>query len=171
MQPEVAHFGLDLTQLLIENISLPPEVETALDKRTSMGIVGNMQQYAQFQAANAIEASAQNPGGGTPALDFGVGLAMGQQLMTAFSPATPATSASPASMMPPPPPVQSSAVQWHLSRDGQTLGPMTLEQLLQTGMTADTYLWCPGMAEWQRAAAIPEVAARLGQIPPPPPVS
>ncbi len=165
MQPEVAHFGLDLTQLLIENISLPPEVETALDKRTSMGIVGNMQQYAQFQAANAIEASAQNPGGGTPALDFGVGLAMGQQLMTAFSPASLDTSSPLASTMPPP------AVQWHMSRDGQTFGPLTLEQLLQTGMTADTYLWRPGMAEWQRAAAIPEVAARLGQIPPPSPVS
>ena len=82
MQPEVQRFGLDLTQLLIENISLPPEVETALDKRASMGILGNMQQYAQFQAANAIETSANNPNGGSsPGLNFGVGIAMGQQMM------------------------------------------------------------------------------------------
>jgi membrane protease subunit (stomatin/prohibitin family) len=174
MQPEIQRFGLELTQLLIENISLPPEVETALDKRTSMGILGNMQQYAQFQAANAIEASANNPnGGGTPALDFGVGIAMGQQLMSAMQPTAqpiaqptaPAT-AQPMAAPPPPPP----AIQWHLSREGQNFGPFPLNQLLQNGLTAQTYVWRSGMANWLRAAEVPEVAALLAAVPPPPPV-
>lgn len=166
MQAEVQRFGLDLTQLLIENISLPPEVEEALDKRASMGILGNMQQYAQFQAANAIEASANNPNGsGTPALDFGVGLAMGQQLMGAFAhqqPLQPA--AQPAA---PPPPVP--AVQWFISRGGQNYGPFTPDQLIQSGLTPETYVWRSGMANWLRAQDVPEMAAILGSAPPPPP--
>jgi membrane protease subunit (stomatin/prohibitin family) len=81
MQQEMQSFGLELPQLLIENISLPPEVEAALDKPASMGVIGNLQQYTQYQAANAIEESAKNPSGGNSALDFGVGLAMSQQLV------------------------------------------------------------------------------------------
>ncbi|MCS7031291.1 MAG: SPFH domain-containing protein, partial [Gloeomargarita sp. SKYG116] len=46
IQPDLERWGIELTQLLIENISLPPEVEKVLDKRASMGILGNMQQYA-----------------------------------------------------------------------------------------------------------------------------
>jgi membrane protease subunit (stomatin/prohibitin family) len=171
MLPEVQRFGLDLTQLLIENISLPPEVEEALDKRASMGILGNMQQYAQFQAANAIEASANNPnGGGTPALDFGVGIAMGQQMMNAFGnqmqPQQPMNQA-PAATMPPPPP---QAVQWHLSRNGQNFGPFPAEQLINNGLTRDTFVWRSGMAGWVAASEVPEMASILGSVPPPPPM-
>ncbi|MEB3294421.1 MAG: SPFH domain-containing protein [Synechococcales bacterium] len=175
MLEDVQRYGLDLTQLLIENISLPPEVEEALDKRASMGILGNMQQYAQFQAANAIEASANNPnGGGTPALDFGVGLAMGQQLMGAFAqqnqqavqnmqqPMAPQPAAPP-----PPPPV----VQWYLSRDGQNFGPYGSEQLIQAGLNRDSYVWRSGMTAWQRAQDVPEMAAILNTMPPPPPIA
>jgi membrane protease subunit (stomatin/prohibitin family) len=167
MQTDMQQFGLQLTQLLIENVSLPPEVEAALDKRASIGIIGNMQQYAQYQAANAIEASANNPGGGAPALDFGVGLAMGQQLVNAMqtpaqTPVQPA--ASPAA--PPPPP---AAVQWFISRDGQNFGPFALNQLLQNGLTAQTYVWREGMSGWEIAQQVPEVAPLFGMAPPPPP--
>jgi membrane protease subunit (stomatin/prohibitin family) len=163
IQPDIERFGLELTQLLIENISLPPEVETALDKRTSMGILGNLNQYTQFQAANAIEASANNPSGGNPALDLGMGLAMAQQLTNSLgqgnanpNPATP----------PPPPPVE----QWHFSRGGQNFGPFPLEQLFQQGLTPDTYVWKAGMSAWVKASEVPELASRLSLMPPPPPV-
>lgn len=166
IQQEISQFGLDLTKIWVQNIALPPEVETALDKRASMGILGNLQQYAQFQAANAVEASAQNPGGGNAALDFGVGIAMGQQLSQSLQGnAGPSTSAGAAT--PPPPP---SAEQWYLSRDGQNFGPFAVGQLLQNGLTPQTYVWKAGMANWQRAAEVPEVAALLGSAPPPPPV-
>ena len=45
---EFLSYGLELTKLLVENISLPPAVEEALDKRTSMGVVGNLSAYTQF---------------------------------------------------------------------------------------------------------------------------
>ncbi len=170
MLADVQKFGLDLTQLLIENISLPEEVEEALDKRASMGILGNMQQYAQFQAANAIEASANNPnGGGSPGLDFGVGIAMGQQMMNAFGnqQQQPAANQAPAATMPPPPP---QAVQWHLSRNGQNLGSFPAEQLLQNGLTRETYVWKTGMAGWLPASEVPEMVNILGSVPPPPPM-
>jgi membrane protease subunit (stomatin/prohibitin family) len=83
LAPDFQEYGLALTKFLIENISLPPEVEAVLDKRTSMGIVGDMGRYTQFQAAQAIEAAANNPGGGgemTSGLGLGAGLAMGQQM-------------------------------------------------------------------------------------------
>ncbi len=166
IQPNIQQFGLELTQLLIENISLPQEVEAALDKRTSMGILGNMQQYAQFQAANAIETSAQT-GGGNPALDFGVGIAMGQQLVNAMQPQTP-PAAPPQSATPPPPPPPAPPI-WYFSRNGQTSGPFSVDQLLQQGIASDTYVWHQGLSGWQRAGEIPDIANRLGMMPPPPP--
>jgi membrane protease subunit (stomatin/prohibitin family) len=163
IQPDIQRFGLELTQILVENISLPPEVEAALDKRASIGILGNMQQYAQYQAANAIEASANNPSGGNMALDFGVGIAMGQQLAHSFQ-ANPAP-AQAAPVVPPPPPVET---QWYLSRNGQNFGPFPLQQLIPNGLTAQTYVWRSGMANWQRAAEVPELASILASAPPPP---
>jgi membrane protease subunit (stomatin/prohibitin family) len=168
---DMDRFGLDLSQLLIENISLPPEVETALDKRASMGILGNMQQYAQFQAANAIEASANNPnGGGTPALDFGVGIAMGQQLMSAMGgmqgPAPQQQQIQSAPGMAPPPPLPVS--QWFITRDGQNIGPFSAEQLAANGLTGDSYVWRSGQSGWLRASEVPEMNAILGSMPPPP---
>jgi membrane protease subunit (stomatin/prohibitin family) len=61
--PEFEGYGLELTKLLVENISLPPAVEEVLDKRTSMGVVGNLAAYTQFNVANSIPDAAKNPGG------------------------------------------------------------------------------------------------------------
>src|SRR4030095_3727302 len=47
-------FGLELTKFVVENISLPQEVEAAMDKRTSMGVLGDMGRYTQFEAAQAM---------------------------------------------------------------------------------------------------------------------
>ena len=62
LDQEFKSFGLELTKFVIENISLPPEVEAAMDKRTSMGVIGDVGRYAQFQAADAMRDAAQNTG-------------------------------------------------------------------------------------------------------------
>lgn len=79
-------FGLQLTSFYIENISLPEEVEKTLDKRTSMGVLGNLQQYAQFQAADAIKDAAANPGNGMAGMGagMGAGAAIGNIMAEAF---------------------------------------------------------------------------------------
>lgn len=78
LQPKFNEFGFELKTLIIENLSLPEEVEKVLDKRTSMGVLGNLNQYTQYQAAEAIRDAAQNPGGmaGT-GVSIGAGAAIG----------------------------------------------------------------------------------------------
>ncbi|HQA27404.1 MAG TPA: SPFH domain-containing protein, partial [Candidatus Competibacteraceae bacterium] len=102
--PEFETVGLELTNLLVENISLPKEVEAALDKRSSMGIVGNLDQYTQFQAAEALRDAAANPGGGSEALNMGLGLAMAQRLSDTLARPASAPSAAPAAPPPLAPP-------------------------------------------------------------------
>ena len=71
---------------MVENISLPPEVEKVLDKRSEMGIVGDLGRFTQYQAATAIEKAASNPsGGGAGDAMMGMGAAMGQRMAEAMS--------------------------------------------------------------------------------------
>ena len=55
---------LDCPQLYVVNISLPEAVEKALDTRTSMGVIGNMDTFQQYQMGQAMTAAAENPAGG-----------------------------------------------------------------------------------------------------------
>ena len=77
--PEFANYGLELTTILVENVSMPPEVEQALDRRTSMGVVGDLSKYTQFQAAEAMRTAAANPGAAGQAIGMMVGMGAGQQ--------------------------------------------------------------------------------------------
>lgn len=80
LSPKVEALGLALSGFVIENISLPEEVEKAIDKRTSMGVVGDLNRYTQFQAAEAMREAANNPSGGMAGMGVGMGAgaAMGQ---------------------------------------------------------------------------------------------
>src|SRR6187397_2089497 len=82
---EFKEWGLEVTKFFIENISLPPEVEAAMDKRASMGALGDAQTYMQFQAADALRDAAQNEGGGAGlGAGLGAGFAVGGQMANAF---------------------------------------------------------------------------------------
>ncbi len=91
-------YGLELVKFYIENISLPEEVEKMLDKRTSMGIVGDLSKFTSFQAATSMEEAARNPGGGAAAagVGLGAGLGMAQAMNQAFAAQQAASAASPA---------------------------------------------------------------------------
>nr|WP_255723601.1 SPFH domain-containing protein [Sporosarcina sp. ACRSL] len=88
MKERFAEFGFDITSLYIENLSLPKEVEQAMDKRTTMGVLGNMNTYTQYQTAEAIRDAAKNEGGGMAATGagIGVGAAIGNAMAGAFTP-------------------------------------------------------------------------------------
>lgn len=78
-------YGLEVTKFYVENISLPPEVEAAMDRRASMGALGDAQNYMQFQAADALRDAAQNEGGGAGlGAGLGAGFAVGGQMANAF---------------------------------------------------------------------------------------
>jgi membrane protease subunit (stomatin/prohibitin family) len=82
---EFRTWGLEVTKFFIENISVPPEVEAAMDKRASMGALGDAQRYMQFQAADALRDAAQNEGGGAGlGAGLGAGFAVGGQMANVF---------------------------------------------------------------------------------------
>src|SRR4029434_6931307 len=76
----VAKYGIEYASFVLENVSVPPEVEQAIDKRSSMAAVGNLNDYVKFQMAQGMA----TPGGGGPggfASEMAVGMAMAQQIM------------------------------------------------------------------------------------------
>ena len=82
---DFSSYGLEVTKFYVENVSLPPEVEAAMDKRSSMGAIGNVDQYMKFQAADALRDAAQNEGGGAGlGAGLGAGFAVGGQMANAF---------------------------------------------------------------------------------------
>jgi membrane protease subunit (stomatin/prohibitin family) len=164
--PEFANYGLELTKLLVENVSLPPEVEQALDRRTSMGVVGDLRKYTQYQAAEAMRAAAENPGGDAGAgVGMGMGMAMARQIGDAI--AGQAGGATP-------PPIPEGRV-FHVAQGGQATGPFPvseLERRIQAGeLTSASLVWSQGMSAWTRADSVPELSGLFGAPPPIPPAA
>ena len=77
------NFGLELKTFVIENLSLPEEVEKSVDKRTSIGVFGDIGEYTRVQAADAILEAAQNESGGLASA--GVGLGAGATMGNIFA--------------------------------------------------------------------------------------
>lgn len=184
--PEFGAFGLELSKFFIENVSLPEEVEAAIDQRTKLGVLGDrLGQYTQLQAADAMKVAAANPGGvAGVGVGIGAGVAMGQAMGTAFGMSAgaggagaPAPPPAPGGVAPPPPPGAPASPRWSLTVDGKTYGPYTdeaLKGMLAAGQVAPTTLaWCPGASGWAPVQGYPEFGAGAGAppLPPPPPAS
>jgi excisionase family DNA binding protein len=76
-----AKYGIEIPSFIVENVSVPPEVEQAIDKRSSMAAVGNLNDYVKFQMAQGLEKGEGGGGAGGMAAQFAVGMAMAQQMM------------------------------------------------------------------------------------------
>ena len=168
----LAELGISIPRFVIENISLPPEVEAALDKRTQMGVLGDLDQYARFQSATAIGDAANNPGGAGEGLGLGVGMALGQQMAQSLGAQTNADRAgAPAAAPPGPPPVPGAAAPWFLAVAGQQVGPVAVADLparVAAGeLTPATPVWQQGMAAWTAAADVPALGGLFAATPPP----
>jgi membrane protease subunit (stomatin/prohibitin family) len=155
-------YGLAVPQLFINNVSLPEEVEKALDTRSSMGVIGDLNSFQQFQMGKAMVAAAENPSGGGAAegMGLGMGFAMANRMATGMGGATMA-----------PPPLPGSA--WHVAVNGQSQGPFSLQDITQgiaSGkVTAATQVWSAGMPGWLPAGQVPQLSAYFAATPPPPP--
>src|SRR5258705_11482103 len=107
-----AKYGLEMTTFLVENVSVPQEVEQSIDKRSSMAAVGNLNDYVKFQMAQGM---GQGGGGGIggAGAELAMGMAMAQQMMNQTgglmaqttpgipAPAAPANGAAPPDLMTP----------------------------------------------------------------------
>lgn len=162
IEGKVAEYGLTLPEFYIENISLPEEVEKAMDKRTSMGVVGDLNKYMQFNAAEGL-AQPNSAMGAT------MGAAMGAGMAAVVGPWGAAPQSAPQSAPPPPPPI---AKAWHLAVNGETKGPFTeydLAQMAATGaLTAASHVWTAGQDGWKTVSET-ELSRLIAAVPPPPP--
>ena len=168
IKPEFNEIGLDLTKFLIENVSLPPEVEEMLDKRSSMGIVGNLGAFTQFQAANAMEDAANNSaGGGIMGAGLGAGMGMGMmgQMGNAFQ--NNQFNGASGQNSPPPPPI----VNYFVAVNGAQTGPFTMQQLQAMASSGQfnrqSQVWKQGMTGWLAAETQTELSALFNSVPPP----
>ncbi|MCV2877701.1 SPFH domain-containing protein [Sedimentimonas flavescens] len=183
IEPVVGNYGLSIPEFYIENISLPEAVEAVLDKRTSMGIVGDLNRYMQFNAAEAMgqPGSGASAGMGTAmgaGMGAGMGMAMGHQMGWGPWGVAPAAQApqgggGTAAAAPPPPPPPPVEKVWHVAVNGQTTGPYGRGHLgrmvSEGGFTRDSLVWSPGQDGWMRAEDITELAQLFTIAPPPPP--
>jgi hypothetical protein len=155
------------------NVSFPEEVEKALDARSSMGVIGDMGKFQQFQMGHAIRDAAKNPAGGLAGAGIGLGMGFGmvnQMAQGGFGMApfgAPAGGSQPGQQMAPPPPPAAAA--FHVTMNGQTQGPYAPEQLVAGGLTPETLVWCAGMPGWTPAGQVPALAALFRRAAPPPP--
>lgn len=165
--PEFLEYGLEVTKLLIENISLPLEVEEALDKRSSMGIIGNLDNFTKFQAANAMEAAAKNQGGDASAgVGMGMGFAMANQLGKIL-----VTPNEPVTGTPPSLPGNKAEISFFVGENGTKSGPFDMQTIcnwISAGsITGETLIWKQGMPDWEKAGNLGEFKELLRSTPPP----
>ncbi|MBL8064939.1 MAG: SPFH domain-containing protein [Chthonomonadaceae bacterium] len=168
--PKFEENGLELLNLLIENVSVPPEVEQAIDTRSKIGAMGGvMNEYMQMQAGEAMVKGAENPGGmGGIGSQIAAGQIMGQMVQNMGQ----QQQQAPPQGSPPPMPATKT---FHVAVNGQQQGPFDMAAL--TGLAAsgqltrESLVWAPGMATWVKAGEVADLSSVFGSVPPPMPGS
>ena len=152
VEPTFQQYGLGISQLVIENVSLPPEVEATLDQKTRMNMLGDLDRYTQLQSADAIRDAARNPGGGAAAgVGIGMGAALGQRAAAAYT----APTAAPRANEPPPLPTE----MWYYVVNNERRGPVAASALrADAAVTPGTLVWRQGMAAWTPLGGVPELS-------------
>ena len=163
MSADFAVYGLSLMRFVVENISLPPNVEEALDKRSSMGLLGDLNKYSQYQTANALEAAAKNPDGNASSIvGIGMGFAAANQIAQSMT-----NSQHPAS----PPPIPDGTITFFVAANGQQTGPFPLSELTNMARSGQldrsSLVWSQGMANWSKAGEVAVLQSLFESLPPP----
>ncbi|MGR3433554.1 MAG: SPFH domain-containing protein [Shimia sp.] len=171
ISPTMEAYGITIPEFYIENISLPPAVEKALDERTSRGIAGNLDDHMKWKAAEAMGKGGTAGDAMGAGLGAGIGMAMGNMMQAGPWGARPAQPAAPAAAAPPPPPPVEHV--WHIAENGATKGPFSKARLAEMagngGLTRETFVWTQGQDGWMKADDVAELAQLFTVMPPPPP--
>ncbi len=162
IDPTMKQYGLTIPELYIENISLPPAVEEALDARTSRGMAGNLDEHMKWKAAESMTMEGSAAGG---AMGMGMGAGLGMQMGNMIQ-----AGASPVAAPPPPPPVEHV---WHIAEGGEVSGPFSKaamgRKVTDGSLNRDSMVWTQGQDGWMRAEDVAELAQLFTVMPPPPP--
>ena len=154
--PSFEEYGLELTKMLVENISLPEEVEKAIDTRSSREITGDLDEHIKYQSGQAL---GNSEGSASDMVGMGAGMAMGQQMANSMNTNNTST----------PPALPNQIAQYFIAIEGKEEGPYSLEEvekyLLSGKIKKETLLWTQGMKDWEKAENI--FSKSFSQTPPP----
>ncbi len=158
LRDEFAKYGIELTKFLIENISVPQAVEEALDKRTNMGIIGDLHHYLEFQTAESMTSENSNSTAAMGA-SMGVGFAMADKLSKNLTQSK--------GYIPEP-----FEKMYYYAKEQAPIGPLSIDEIealiREKTITADTLLWSSGMEHWIKASKMQEVESLFNLLTPPP---
>ncbi len=165
LAPTLDGFGLTLTQFVLENVSMPPELEKEIYQYSRLNKI-DMSKLTQMNAANSIQTAAENPGIGGAGMGIGVGLGMGNLVVNSMGQAINQMQQSANN----PPPIPQT-IQYFVAVAGKQTGPFNEQQL--TDMVAagtfmrESLVWKTGMSAWQQAGQVAELANVFASTPPP----
>jgi membrane protease subunit (stomatin/prohibitin family) len=167
LNEDYKELGVEAVKFYIENISLPEEVEKMLDKRSSMGILGDLNAFNKFQTGISMEEAAKNPSGnGSQGIGMGMGFAMANQMGNNFQ----NNNNQQQNNQQTPPPMPPPLVQYFVAVNGAQSGPFDMGALGQMvksgGLTRDSLVWKQGMANWIAAGQVTELST-IFNVPPP----
>ncbi len=157
---EFENYGIELTKFLIENISVPPAVEEAIDKRSSMGVVADLGKYLEFQTAESMtqggEGNMASMGAG-----MGIGMAMADKMSERFQ------KSKDHSYIPDP-----FEKMYYYANGKEPIGPLNIDEvgdlIKERKITSDTLMWSSGMENWQKANRFDELESLFNLLTPPP---
>lgn len=175
IQQSFNDFGIELVEFFLESINYPEDdpnvqkINLAYAEKASRSIEGTT--YAQDRTFDVMEKAAENDGAAGMGMGMGVGMGMGSAMgYTMGNTMNTQANVGQAQATPPPPPGQ---VMFHVSINGQQMGPYNItqiQQMINAGqMNQQTYVWKEGYANWLFASQAPELSGLFGATPPPPP--
>lgn len=158
--PYFEEYGLTLTKVLVENISLPQEVEKALDQRSSREITGNLDDNIKYQTGEAL--GNENGSSMSDMIGMGAGIAVGQSMAESLN------TKSIDKNTPPPLPQRNSTL-YYLALNDEQEGPYdfrTVQQfIVENKIQRDTLIWTEGLQDWVEASTVLE--EQFNATPPP----
>ncbi len=147
--PYFGEYGLHLTKILVENISLPSNVEEAFDKRSSREITGNLDEYIKYQTGEALDSESSGSMGDM--IGMGAGIALGQSMAESLS-------KNSVDKHTPPPLPQLNSKQYYIALSDEREGPYDIRTIQlfirEDKIKKETLVWTKGLEDWVEAYTI-----------------
>ncbi len=156
LKDDFANYGLELKKVIVENISLPEEVEKAIDERSAREAVGNLDDHLKYESATALKENSA----ASETASLAAGMVMANEMTKTMN----------KKQTPTPPPIPTElAKEIFIVKAGKAVGPMSIEEIqtkIKNGeIQESTYVWYEGLSNWQRAK---DALKELFKLTPPP---
>ena len=169
---DLAQYGLDLVDMLVEAITVPPEVQDMINMAAgSRALSANeMGVYKELAISDAIRDGSKEPNSAfSEMIGIGAGIGIGQQIGASMGNQQAAT---PPPLSQVPPPIMTSPAIWYVAINNQQSGPYTLESVIsyiKSGqVVGSTLMWRQGLPAWSAVGQIAELSPYLTSLMPPP---